>query len=64
VFLTIDHIDGGGSQHRREVGGRIARWLIAQGLPDGFQTLCHNCNYAKYRLGVCPHQKADLRLVS
>ena len=31
VFLTIDHINGGGNQHRREIGGNstaIYRWLV------------------------------------
>jgi hypothetical protein len=65
VFLTIDHVGGGGAEHRRElnynnprVGGSHTtyRWLVDQGFPDGFQTLCFNCNYAKHRLGECPHR--------
>ena len=51
--LSIDHIAGGGSAHRRQIGhGRAAniyRWLKRVGLPSGFQTLCMNCQYIKRR---------------
>jgi hypothetical protein len=44
-FLALDHIDGGGSAHRREVGAnRIYSWLAKHGYPEGFRVLCHNCN--------------------
>jgi len=49
--LTIDHILGGGSQHRRLGGGNkhnICSWLYSQGLPSGYQVLCRNCNYKKF----------------
>lgn len=56
VFLTIDHIKGGGQKHMREIGKRnLWGWLRAQGFPDGYQTLCWNCNAAKGILGACPH---------
>lgn len=49
-FLTVDHILGGGSQHRKKVGGgtRFYSWLIKNGFPEGFQILCWNCNISKY----------------
>lgn len=60
-FLAIDHIKGGGNKHRKELGvmagSAFYRWLIKQGLPDGYRTLCHNCNMATRLGGVCPHQK-------
>ena len=57
VFLVIDHVDGGGNAHRREIGSHgLYYWLKRSGWPTGFQTLCHNCNHAKHVLGVCPHQ--------
>lgn len=56
VFLTIDHIKGGGRKHRKEIGGHIHRWLIKNNYPEGFQILCWNCNVAKHILGKCPHQ--------
>jgi hypothetical protein len=57
-FLTIDHINGGGAVHRREVGShgsRIYRWLRANGWPEGFRVLCMNCNHALGLQGYCPH---------
>lgn len=62
MFLTIDHINGGGSQHRREEGFSSGQgfyhWLVKNEFPEGFQTLCMNCNLGKHRNGgVCPHRK-------
>jgi hypothetical protein len=51
--LTIDHLDGRGGEHRKELYGRQAagerfyRWLIRNSFPDGYQTLCHPCNISK-----------------
>jgi hypothetical protein len=60
AFLTIDHVHGGGSRHRREVPGGSAgmyRWLKANNYPPGFQVLCANCNLGRLvNGGVCPHQ--------
>ena len=57
---TIDHINGGGAAHRDEVVGRswaagtpFYRWLIAQGFPEGFQTLCKPCNASKANHPAC-----------
>jgi hypothetical protein len=59
AFLTIDHINGGGRQHRLQAGvkGDFYAWLKRNGFPPGFQVLCWNCNHAKHVLGECPHQK-------
>lgn len=58
-FLAIDHINGEGNRHRREVlrRGEIYYWLIKNNFPKGFQILCHNCNMAKGLYGKCPHNK-------
>lgn len=60
VFLTIDHIHNNGAEHRRELSNKggyaFYLWLIRQDLPEGYQTLCFNCNAAKYILGKCPHR--------
>jgi len=59
-FLAIDHINGGGNKHRKEVGGSgpvMYRWLKKNNYPEGFQILCHNCNMAKGFYGACPHLK-------
>lgn len=56
-FLSIDHVNGGGNIHRRESGiTNLAHWLVSQGFPLGYQTLCHNCNMAKGFYGSCPHE--------
>lgn len=64
-FLTFDHIDGGGNQHRAEVvGSLLVRWLRRSGWPSGFQILCFNCNSGRsVNGGVCPHQDPDGRIV-
>ena len=55
-FLSIDHIDGGGSKHKREVH-KIYRWLKKNNFPEGFRVLCHNCNQSRGAYGYCPHEK-------
>jgi len=49
--LTIDHIRGGGMEHRKKIGiwGGIYfySWLKRRGFPTGFQTLCMNCQLIK-----------------
>lgn len=55
-FLTIDHIDGNGAAHRRELNGKkFYNWLRNNNYPDGYQVLCVNCNFAKGANGECPH---------
>jgi hypothetical protein len=55
-FLTIDHVEGGGSSHRRELNSSIYKWLKKTGYPSGFRILCYNCNMAYAFLGFCPHK--------
>lgn len=57
-FLTIDHINGGGNEHRNKVGENLVRWLILNHLPDGFRILCANCNLSYGTYNYCPHNKA------
>lgn len=59
-FLTIDHIDGGGTAHRRKMGtggSRFYNWLHKQNYPSGYRVLCFNCNAAEGLFGYCPHNK-------
>lgn len=59
AFLSLDHIEGGGNQHRKKVGrkyGSIHYWLKKKGYPKGFQVLCYNCNMAKSFRNGCPHK--------
>jgi len=66
-FLTIDHINNDGANHRRENGlrggGAVHRWLINHNFPEDFQILCFNCNCAKYIYKICPHKKKELKNV-
>ena len=69
VFLTIDHIEDNGAEHRRELGAKRTdggrwgsagaptyRWLRDNEFPEGFQVLCANCNCGRYwNGGLCPH---------
>ena len=51
--LCIDHINGGGNEHRRRLrlGGRpFLQWLRADNYPEGYQVLCWNCNAKKEAL--------------
>ena len=60
IFLTMDHIDGGGTAHRESLNSGLYRWLIKNGFPDGFQVLCYNCNFGKSRNGgICPHKVSE-----
>ena len=64
MFLTLDHINNDGAEHRRLVGGKggssFFAWLRQKKFPPGFQVLCRNCNWGKHANGgVCPHQKSE-----
>jgi hypothetical protein len=61
MFLSLDHIDGKGAEHRRQLkskgGERLYTWLRDNNYPPGFQVLCMNCNFGKQRNGgQCPHK--------
>ena len=60
-FLAIDHINGGGTKHRKEVGSGIHlyQWLRRNNYPEGFRVLCHNCNQALGTYGYCPHNEGQ-----
>lgn len=65
-FLTIDHVNGGGHAHQRQLkrdGTTFYSWLSRNGYPSGFRVLCFNCNCAKGIHGVCPHESSLLALV-
>ena len=53
--LSIDHIDGGGYAHRKSKGmimwgGNIYGYLRKEGYPQGYQTLCMNCQWIKWAI--------------
>jgi hypothetical protein len=59
-LLDIDHIGGGGCQHRKTIkraGPSFFRWLRQQKYPAGYQIMCMNCNRARTNNnGTCPHK--------
>jgi hypothetical protein len=51
MVLTIDHINGGGRKHVKELqknGTYLYKWLIDNHFPSGYQVLCYNCNCSKH----------------
>lgn len=57
--LSIDHIYGGGREHRHSLGGdstSFYRFLKREGFPqDAYRCLCMNCQFAFAGLDYCPH---------
>ena len=51
LALSIDHINGNGNEHRRVLGTTGGRpfyvWLKKNNYPEGYRTLCMNCQYIK-----------------
>jgi hypothetical protein len=48
--LSIDHINGGGRRHREgslRSSGSFYSWLMKNNFPEGYQTLCMNCQFIK-----------------
>lgn len=61
-FLSIDHMDGGGTKHRkmlRKSGQRFCLWLKKNAYPIGYRVLCFNCNQSLGIYGYCPHKKEN-----
>lgn len=62
-FLTVDHVNGDGASHRREIGGKGRRLYLAikrAGFPkDRYRLLCFNCNIARGFYGYCPHKPEE-----
>ena len=64
-FLTIDHINNDGAEHRRKIGiieGSLIEWLYTHKLPDGFKVMCFNCNCGRAHTkdNICPHKMVNL----
>jgi hypothetical protein len=66
MFLSIDHINNNGAEHRREIGSKIYNWLEKYNYPkDNFQLLCFNCNFGKrVNGGTCPHKTKEKNVQS
>ncbi len=51
--LTIDHINGNGRNHRKQLGidgggRRFYFWLKKENYPEGYRTLCANCQFIEH----------------
>ena len=58
-FLTIDHKNNDGYLHRKDKSTvLIYYWLKRKNYPEGYQTLCFNCNSGRaLNSGICPHEE-------
>lgn len=50
--LTVDHIEGNGAKHRKEIlkgtsNKMFYLWLIENNFPEGFRIFCMNCQWIK-----------------
>lgn len=65
-LLTFDHIEGGGTEHRRTnqtARNHMGSWLRDSGYPPGYQVLCFNCNSGRsVNGGICPHKDPGGRI--
>lgn len=67
AFLQLDHVSGivpddqrrPGWSSRRLTGTALYRAVLRAGCPPDYQLLCANCNFAKARLGACPHRRLE-----
>lgn len=60
AFLTVDHINGGGSKARKLHGFGVPFYLKLRRLgwpQEGLRILCMNCNFAIRYGEICPHEK-------
>lgn len=51
--LTLDHINGGGNNHLKEIEMPLVRWAHKNGCPDILQSLCASCHHIKTYYGQC-----------
>lgn len=65
-FLTLDHINNDGAEHRKQLSGNgknkawvpMYTWARKNGYPSIFRVLCYNCNCGRHlNKGVCPHME-------
>lgn len=57
-FMTIDHLDNNGSEHRREIGAhRIDQDALRYGFNPKYRLaiMCWDCNLSIGSYGFCPH---------
>lgn len=55
-FLELDHINGGGTQHRKLEKRDLYQVAKLEGYPkEKYRLLCSNCNHSLGLKGYCPH---------
>lgn len=57
-FLTLDHVNNDGAQHRKKVksGTQVLLWAKRNNFPPSLRLMCWNCNCARqWNDGICPH---------
>lgn len=58
-FLNVDHVHGGGTQHRKADKRSILVFIRDHDFPPEYQLLCWNCNRSKhFGNGLCKHQRS------
>lgn len=56
-FLTLDHVNGDGSIHRKTMKYDLYTWARKNNCPDTLRLMCWNCNCGRYQNGgTCPHE--------
>lgn len=62
-MLTLDHIHGGGTKHRKQcgAGNKFLNWIVRSKFPAIFQTLCWNHQWKK-RLAMQQSDLAEIQL--
>jgi len=59
-LLTLDHINGGGNKHIKEINMKLSVWIIKNNFPSIIQLLCYNCNMGRnINGGICPHKMKE-----
>lgn len=60
AFLTLEHVNRDGGEHRREVGSHTYADLRRRGFPqEGYTLLCWNCNAMTRHGKACPHMENE-----
>lgn len=61
VVLEIDHIDGGGTEHRKQIGqSNMYLWLKQNDYPPGYRVLCPTCNKLAHAGIALPNEQNKL----
>ena len=57
-FLTLDHINGGGSALRKTTHNDLWKWVATHGYSGQLRLMCWNCNMGRaMNGGQCPHSE-------